>query len=219
VPGLEGFTTQELLGEILNRPQEDMIKPGGFVYDNAYKLLDLLGTRVCVDAAPVRYNERGDVELMAILRGTGKLAGKLCLMGGGVQRTEQGGHEVPESFQEALNRHSKTDLGVGVDAVGSWDKPHMLASDMRPVDGHVRPGFFDNPNSRHLVALRWLVQLESEEFAFGSTELGGQEVEGVKWFTKADMPEFDKFGYNHDVTYRHMFSIAHDLAARDALPR
>ncbi|HSX29847.1 MAG TPA: hypothetical protein VLE73_04795 [Candidatus Saccharimonadales bacterium] len=218
--GLEGFSTQELLGEILKRPDSDMIKPGGFVYGNAYPLLDKLGTRVCVDGAPVRYNDRGDVELMAILRGTGKFAGKLCLVGGGVQRKEENGNEVPESLKEALERHFMTDLGVGVEAVGSWDRPHMLAQDMREVDGEVRPGFFRNPASRHLIAARWLVKLkgDTENMVFGSTEVGGQEALDTVWFTKDDMPESDAFGYNHDITYRHMFDVAHDLAARHALP-
>lgn len=202
----------ELLGKVLDR-QEELITPDGLLGPQAFAVADILGTRFCVDGVPVRRNQQGNVELMAIRRATGPYAGKLCLVGGGVGRVREGDRWVPESVEGALRRHFRTDLGYDIEPVGSWDQPHYLAQDMRPIDGEVRPGFMPNPASRHLIAARYLVRLVNEDDGpvYGSTDLGGQEASGVQWFTQAEMPDLSEFGYNHGVTYEAMFGIADRL--------
>lgn len=83
---------------------------------------------------------------------------------------------------------------------------------MRPIDGCVRPGFTPNSDSRHLIAVRYLVTIVNLQApVFGSTEVGGQEASGIVWFTEKGMPPDEQFGYGHDQTYRACFSIARKL--------
>lgn len=210
------FPTEALTAELATR--SDLFDERGRLGDGAFSLADTLGTRVCVDGAPVRlvddpgseHNRR--LELMAIQRGTGPYAGSLCLVGGGVRRVNEDGH--PESTEEALRRHFRTDLGYEIEPLEGWDRPHHWAQDMRPDDeGEVRPDFTPNPASGHLVAVRFIVTVTDgeQEPAFGSTDVGGQEAVGVQWFTEQDMDRLvhdPGFGYGHDQTYRKFFPIA-----------
>ncbi len=211
-PELETVPMDTLLNEILRR-KDELLTAEGWLPQKSFALADTLGIRVCVDGVPARVNEAGDVELMAIRRNTGPYAGKLALIGGGVGRVEENGEWAPESIEEALRRHFEVDLGFDIEPVGSWQSPAYIAQDMRPIDGEVRPGFTPNPNSRHLVAIRYLVQLNSGRDApvFGITELGGQEASGVEWLSEKTMPDPTEFGYGHHETYRVMFPIARQL--------
>ena len=203
----------DLLDEVNRRNPDEMFTDKGFIIDPAYKLADTLGIRVCVDGAPVRLNEDNEPELMAIERQTGPYAGRLCLIGGGVGRFKENGVWLPESIGEAAQRHFKRDLGMSIIPVTSWEEPQQFAQDMRPINGEVRPGFYPNPDSRHLVAARYLVRITdgAENPVFGTTEHGGQEAEGVVWFDRDNMPDDEAFGYNHGDTYRKMFDAAEDL--------
>jgi len=211
---LSGVGTSELLSELLRRPEADFLNAAGLLAPEAYRLANLLGIRVCVDGVPVRKNQDGEVELMAIRRGTGPYAGKLCLVGGGVERVLRDGQWVPESLAEALTRHFRVDLGFDITPLVSWDQPQYVAQDMRPVKDTVREGFTPNPNSRHLIAIRYLVQITGGDDppTFGATQWGGQEAAGVVWFTRQAMPPASEFGYHHDQTYLAMFPIAESLA-------
>ena len=205
-----------LLAEVLRRKGE-LLTDDGLLTDKSFALADFLGTRVAVDGVAVRHNDKEQPELMAIRRNTGPYAGKLCLVGGGIGRINEAGAWLPESIDEALKRHFKTDLGYDISPVGSWDAPHYVAQDMRPIEGVVRPGFMPNPNSRHLLASRYLVTLNNptERPVFGSTSVGGQEAADIEWFTKSEMPGHDDFGYNHGQTYDHMFNVASKLSPED----
>lgn len=207
-------STAALLTELRGR-QSELLDDQGMLVDGAYELADFMSIRVCVDGAPARINEDGETEMMAILRNTGRYAGKLCLVGGGVGRVKQSGEWVPESIEQALRRHFATDLGYEINPLEGWDKPHFVAQDMRPdADGNILPGFMPNFASRHLIAVRFIVGLENVGNAgpvFGSTERGGQEAAGVQWFTQEQMPSADSFGYNHGVTYDAMFPTAQRL--------
>lgn len=212
-PELAHVAIDSLVSEVMRR-RDELLMPQGWLTKEAFDLADFLGTRVCVDGIPARVNDQNDVELMAIRRNTGPYTGKLTLIGGGVGRVEGDNDEwVPESTEEALRRHFKADLGLEIEPVGSWQKPDFLAQEMRAVDGLIKPNFFPNPNSRHLIAARYIVSLKDDSgpAVFGSTEFGGQEASDVIWFTEPEMPESSEFGYGHDVTYRTMFPVARDL--------
>lgn len=210
---LSNIPTEALLAEVLGR-QDELLTKEGLLWRQPFALADFLSTRVCVDGIPVRRNHMDETELMAIRRSSGPYTGKLCLVGGGVGRIKENGQWMPESFEQAISRHFKTDLGYEVEAIGSWDCPQLVAQDMRPVNGSVKEGFMPNPNSRHLVAARFLVTIvnESEDPVFGKTELGGQEASGVEWFTESTMPTRDEFGYDHGLTYATLFPIAQKLS-------
>lgn len=212
---LSQVPASELLEEALKRPDE-LLDDNGMLEDAPFRLADQLSTRVCVDGLPVRRNPDGDVEAMAIRRNTGPYAGRLCLIGGGVNRVKVGDIWQPESFEEALRRHFGTDLGFEIEPVGgSWKRPDYLAQEMRPIDGKVRDEFMTNPASRHIIAVRFLVSLASEDElpTFGETEYGGQEATGIEWFTEQTMPESSEFGYDHDDTYRTLFPVADSMLA------
>jgi ADP-ribose pyrophosphatase YjhB (NUDIX family) len=203
---LSRIPTEALAGELLKRP--DLINPDGLLNPPVFALMDALGVRVCVDGAPLRKNSTGVAELMAIRRGSGPFAGKLCLIGGGVERIRVDGVWQPESVQEALNRHFKNDLGTNAHIIDP-NLPQYVQQDMRPIGEAVREGFAPNPNSRHLIALRYLVTLP-ENFVpkYGSTNLGGQEATAIEWFTMNTMPSSEEFGYQHDITYDAFFRQA-----------
>jgi ADP-ribose pyrophosphatase YjhB (NUDIX family) len=217
---LSEVSTGELLTEAANRP-DDLVNPdNGFLSREAFALQDTLGTRVCVDGAPGRVNENGEVELMAIDRGTGPYAGRLCLVGGGVGRVNEKGQLVPERIDEALKRHFKRDLGFNVAPATSWNTPQHIGQDMRPDEnGELRDGFTPNPDSRHLIAMRYLVkvvdhegnQIQDPKPEFGST-IFGQEASDIVWFTEDQMPEDpNAWGYGHNETYQAMFRAANNL--------
>lgn len=210
---LSQIPMSDLLGEAMRRPSE-MLRDDGFLEDEAFKVADHLAPRLCVDGAPVRRNDDGELELMAIHRISGPYAGKLCLIGGYVGRTiESDGRVVPESISEALGRHFMTDLGFSIEPVVSWEQAQFIGQDMRPVEGRVREGFTPNPAARHVVAVRYLVNIIGGESSpdFGATKHGGQEADDVLWFTQDEMPEPDNFGYAHDLTYAALFPIARGL--------
>ncbi len=217
--GLSAFSTAELAAELQTRefPNEK-----GMLDSGLYQLAGGLSVRFAVDGAPARLNDEGEVELMAIVRGTGPYTGKLCLVGGGVGWTPDGkGSWEPESVKEALTRHFTTDLGTTAHPLsGDYSRPDYLAQDMAPRDdGSVKEDFCPNPNARHLVAARFVVGLENEPTQFGSTTLGGQEASDVRWFTERTMPGSEAFGYNHGETYARFFPIAGQYLGAAAIVR
>ncbi len=204
-------STPVLLREAMQRP--DLMQLNGYITGASWDMADRLVPRFCVDGAPFRMNDDGEVEAMAIVRNTGRFAGKLCLVGGGVGQVKDEATDrwVPQSVEEALRDHFRTDLGREITLIsGSWHRPDYLAQDMRPDEnGNVRPGFQANYGSRHLLANRWAVEFTDDgPFVFGATTVGGQEVAGVEWFTRDQMPPDEAFGYRHDETYRALFEIA-----------
>lgn len=214
MPELSKVPITDLLQEVLSR-KDELVTEDGLLWREPYDLADFLGTRICVDGIPIRRNQQREIELMAIRRNTGPYVGKLCSVGGGVdQRIRHMNEWIPESFEEALRRHFRVDLGFEIEPVTNWEDPQFLAQEMRPVDGKVKEGFGPNPSSRHLVAARFLVRIIDEEKSptYGATELGGQEVAGLEWFTRETMPELAEFGYGLGKTYQDMFPIAERLS-------
>jgi ADP-ribose pyrophosphatase YjhB (NUDIX family) len=219
---LSRVPVSELLSEALARPHE-MIDERGFLSDEAFRLADLLGIRYCVDGIPVKINDDNEIEAMAIRRNTGPNKDRWTAIGGGVARVmSDTGEWLPESMEEALQRHFKTDLGVEIELITDTMHPQLIIEQMRAVDGALRPGFEDNPTTRHCVASRYLVKLVADpDFSpiFGSTQVGGQEASGIKWFTEPDIPPNEDFGYMHDATYREMFGHARALLLGSANSR
>ncbi len=205
---LSSVSTDALAQELVGR--SDLFTEDGLLRPPMFAVMDALGIRVCVDGAPLRKNSRGKAELMAIRRGTGPYAGKLCLIGGGVANKQINGVIQPESISEALSRHFMTDLGTTVNILNQT-VPQYVQQEMRSTATYdVRPDFVLNPNSRHLIALRYLVSLP-DDFTptYGSTTLGGQEATDIEWFTKATMPSAQEFGYDMINTYDSFFEQAH----------
>ena len=209
---LSAVSTEALLRAALARG--DLVGENGYLRGASWDMADELGIRACVDGAPFRLNNDGEVEAMAIVRNTGRFAGKLCLVGGGVGRVldQETGKWVPETVEHALRSHFRNDLGREIEILsGNWQRPDYLAQDMRPDEqGDVQPGFEPNYGSRHLLANRWAVRFTDDKpFTLGETAFG-KEAKGVEWFTQVEMEGYfsEDFGYGHQNTYRALFEIA-----------
>lgn len=228
-PGLQVDQSPDaLLAAVAQLPEEAFRNPDRTLNDPAFTLADKIASRVCVDVAPVRRNEAGNPELLAIERGTGRFAGRYCLIGGGLIQIQDSGIQVQneqglwvpawvtESYEEAARRHLKTDLGVKeVEPLLSWDEPQLVAQDMRPINGQVRQGFNENPASRDLRAIRYMVTIpakyhDGENLEFGTTAVGGQEALSVHWLDAATLEDLsdDAFGYDHKRTFDHFMRLA-----------
>ena len=197
---LSKISTEELAAELINRP--DLFDSGGFLRTN--KLYDLrckLGSVICVDSVPIREGADGSPEVMAIRRKTGPYSGKLCLVGGIVKKGN--------SIEESVRRHFKTDIGVEIDFIASWEHPACIHQYMRPLpDGNLKTDFAPDPTKDHVIAPVYLVKLKSEAFKFGATPYGGQEAGDVVWFSSKNMPLPEEFGYGHDLVFRKCLSLA-----------
>jgi hypothetical protein len=55
------------------------------------------------------------------------------------------------------------------------------------------------------------VRLLTDDFHYGSTELGGQEASGVIWFSLANMPPLEAFGYGQGVYYKKCLEMAEKI--------
>ena len=197
---LQKISAEELASELLQRT--DLFDKDGFLKGDAlYKLRCKLGAVVCVDSAPVRKRDDGVIEVMAIKRKTGSYAGKLCLVGGLVKKDS--------SLEESIRLHFKTDLGLEIDFVTPWDKPACIHQGMRPLsNGGLKVDFIPDPTKDHVIAPVYLVKLKSEKFNFGISPYGGQEVEGVVWFSLEEMPDREEFGYQHDIVFKKCLLLA-----------
>ncbi len=217
-PTLQTVPTAELMKELLRRPHGDFVRQNdGLLTDEAFMLRDIIGIALCLDGAAARRNERNQVELMAMLRNTGPYAGKWVMDGGHVNRIYDRGVWQPEGIEGALKRNFKIDLGFDIELLTSWDRPSACAQEMRPVGGVVRPNFGEAKDRRHVVALRYLVEIiGNHEPVFGSTRHGGQEGGQIAWFTRASLPPAEKFGYGQYRTFADFFPIADTLLPKVA---
>ena len=188
---LSAVSDEDLVAALLARVPKD-----GFLSSPLFDIIADVMPVVCVDGVPYRYIN-GIPEVLAIRRNNGQFAGKLCTVGGRIY----GGRTLTrESVEEALRRHFVCDLGVDITLDSGWQRPFWV--------GQSAPegtGLFGPENAKHAVALRYLVKLSDENFVFGEG-FGGQEVDGVEWFSKKTLPAPQAFGYDHYET----FSVALD---------
>ncbi len=196
------ISTEELALEL--RKRSDLFNESGFLTTSElYNLRCKLGAVICVDSVPIRktiYEYCSLVEVMAIRRKTGPFAGKLCLVGGIIKKGS--------SVEESVRQHFRIDLGAEIDFITPWDSPVCLHQDMRPFpDGSLKKDFASDPTKDHVIAPVYLVKLRKENFSFGATPHGGQEVADVVWFSLDNMPPAEEFGYNHDIVFRKCLSM------------
>ncbi len=194
------INTKELAIELAKRP--DLFDQNGFLSTKElYDLRCKLGAVICVDSAPVRKRADGSIEVMAIRRKTGPYAGKFCLVGGIVKKNS--------SLEESVRSHLKTDLGVEIESLTSWNQPVCAYQYMHPLpDGSLKNDFIIDPTKDHSIGLVYLIRLKNEVFEFGATSYGGQEVGEIIWFSFENMPSPNEFGYNHDIVFRKCLSLA-----------
>lgn len=186
-------STDALARELAQRP--DLFDEGGFLKSQElFRLRCKLGAVVCVDSIPVRSGNDGWVEAMAVRRKTGPYAGKLCLVGGIVKKGM--------SLEESVREHFRTDLGAEIDFLTPWDHPVTMHQDMPPGTGGIlKKDFSPDPTKDHNVVPVYLVKLRGEQFVFGVTRHGGQEVGNIQWFSLENMPNPEEFGYGHDQVF------------------
>lgn len=188
------ISTKELAAELISRM--DLFDKEGFLSsDELYRLRCKLGTTICVDAVPVRKKSEGAMEVMAIKRKTGPYAGKFCLIGGILKKDF--------SIEEGVREHFKNDLGIEIDSITPWNKPIVVCQYQQSSGREsLKDNFLPDPTKDHNIGLVYLVRLKSEEFVFGATSYGSQEVENVLWFSKDAMPPLEEFGYGQGVIFR-----------------
>lgn len=98
------------------------------------------------------------------------------IVGGGVYREE--------TLDHALARHVSSTLGPDV----AWDLPQLERPDaVEQYLPNPRSGFAHDPR-KHAIALTYLLPLTGEPVASG-------EAEEVRWFTPADLPLPQEFGF------------------------
>lgn len=195
-------STKDLAEALLKRT--DLFNAEGVLPIELYKLLRRVVPILCADAIPLRRKE-GRIEAMATVRGFGPEVGKFLSIGGRLRRMPDG--QPPESLEDCLRRHVRTDVGCEIRFLTDWDKPVTVAQYAPPIDG-VIPRHFNREFDAHLVSLFYPVELIGEPNKFGSTTHGGQEATGILWFTKDAMPAAELFGYSTHRQYLAIFEWA-----------
>lgn len=173
------FSTEALISALMRR---DLLTKGGLLEKKAYELRLHLGAVVCVDGIPFRKRDNGSAQLMAIRRNTGPFAGKLSFVGGIVAMRER--------LEDALRRHFMSDLGIEI-GFPFGQLPFLVSQQQNKK----KDGWWHDPTKCHNIGLTYLVSLRSEEFRFGSTQLGGQEARDTVWFDKRSIPSPEAFAY------------------------
>lgn len=198
---LSKLSSEDLAKELLTR--NDFFV-GDFLTPNIYTLSIELGIPPCVDGVAVRKRQDGVIEALTITRNTGPFKGMLCSVGGRIF--------FEESFETAMRRQFMTDLGANIEFITPWDQPAAVHQFMRPqADGTVLPNFGVEPTRRHNITIVYMVRLLTDDFHYGSTQAGGQEASSVTWFSLANMPPLEAFGYGQGVYYKKCLELAETL--------
>lgn len=186
------FTSEELARELLTRT---LVNEQGLLSKELYELRMALGTLVCVDGIPLRYNSSGDPELMAIRRNTGPYKGKLCYVGGIVPKGAP--------LKMALEQHFKRDLGLDI---GFSYNMVFVCEYLRPDSlGNTPDHFLPEPTKDHNVGITYVVKIVDDQQINYGVGTGGQEASGVVWFSEDNMPSDEEFGYGQSRGYRKVF--------------
>jgi ADP-ribose pyrophosphatase YjhB (NUDIX family) len=132
----------------------------------------------CVDVVPVRVRE-GRREIGLITRRDDRGRTSWAMVGGGVHRGE--------SVAEAIARHVRETLGLGVraDLPGAGVRPQAIGE----YFPQGRPGHGRDPR-KHAVAPTYLVRIDGEPEPQG-------EALGFAWFSPDALPAPAEFGYGH----------------------
>ncbi len=180
---LDSVSTEDLMKYLHDRmtPLEKLVWP-------YYDLVPALTPLPCVDSVPVR-RYGGDLQIGLGLRGSGYYSRRWWIFGGRIK--------MGESFGIALTRIIRTDLGVGFHlALGNqtWNRP-VFVSQQGPTAVELLPGeVWGHEPSKQCPSNTYVVELESDNFKFGSTPHGGQEILEVRWFRPSEIP-WDDLAY------------------------
>jgi ADP-ribose pyrophosphatase YjhB (NUDIX family) len=180
---LKDISSNDLVTELLTR--QDLLDKNDALILPLYQLFSKYGVFPCVDGVAVRLNS-GEIEAMAIRRGTGAEKGKLCSVGGRIKRNE--------TIEECLRRHFKMDVGCEIEMLVPWDRP-VDALQCAPIVEVGSNTDFGPEYGKHTISLYYPVLLIGEP-TFGATAHGGQEATSVEWYTLKNLPSREEFGYN-----------------------
>ncbi|MEI6863774.1 MAG: DUF4916 domain-containing protein [Candidatus Adlerbacteria bacterium] len=206
---LKEKSTEELAQELLDRT--DLLTSEGVIISKAlYTLIERIVPIMCVDMVPVRRNRSGELEAMAIVRNTGKLAGKLCSVGGRINRRPES--HPPESIEDALRRHARTDLGCEIKLLVDSERPVILGqfAPREKEENWIHSKVFLPESTKHAISSYFPVELIGEVH-LGETLHGGQEARDIQWFTLADMPAPEKFIFGVDLRFKACLEVAERL--------
>lgn len=205
---LQQISTDNLVKELLHR--HDLVTKDGVISSvHLFHLVRKLVPSMCIDGIPVRRrHEDGEIEALAIIRGTGKERGKLLSIGGRLRRLPKG--QPPESIIDCLRRQVRTDIGCEINLLSNPRQPFDVAEFAPREDGVLFPDGFNYEYEQHAISLFFIVELVGEPTKLGSTPHGGQEALGVKWFTMKNLPPPNEFAYG---SYRQYEKLLQDPEA------
>ena len=138
--------------------------------DKEYKLVTNKMPIPCVDLVILRKSEEGIIEVLLLVRKTGYLKGKWCIIGG-----RQWKEEIAE---ETINRQAD-DLSIKVKVIP-------------PFEPNFPAWINDNPKqdkTKHPCSMTYPVRIIS-----GEVREEGEEYKGFKWFSVDKIP---KMAYGH----------------------
>ncbi|MBI2048126.1 MAG: NUDIX domain-containing protein [Parcubacteria group bacterium] len=182
-------TTENLLKELLTR--HDLLdKKSGMMDFHLYQLFCKYGVLPCTDGIAVRRNSLGQVEAMAIRRGTGCFRGRLCSVGGRILRGER--------MEDCLRRQFRNDLNCEIEMLVSWKSPVDIGQ-AYPLENPLTdawPADFGPEDRKHTISCYYPVKLLGEPMPGATTSHGGQEAIMVEWYTLDTLPAPIHFGYD-----------------------
>src|SRR3989344_3246233 len=192
---LSRASTDDLASELDERIVRDGLD-SGFLSNPLFAVKRDLAILPCVDAIPVRFRGLRVPEMGFILRNTGFYKGRWWCIGGVIAKKE--------SFSRALRRNVQETLGVGF-SLGpglSWNRPAYVGQYTPNLLDLERGEYAGHEPSKDCTSNTYLIELDSEDFKFGSTAHGGQEAGGFRWFPLHSLPQGDEIGYGGDDTVR-----------------
>ncbi|MEK9194403.1 MAG: DUF4916 domain-containing protein [Patescibacteria group bacterium] len=181
------ISTEEIAAELAKR--DDLLDQSGLMCKALWDLRVKLHPVACVDSIPVRRGESGRTEFGFIIRNTGYYTGRLWTIGGVIKYNE--------FAREALRRHYRETLGVGIEIVS--ELPDLNEYPQRDPRKHT-PFIGCDPH-KHSLSKIYLVRL-CGDVSFVTTSHGGQEAAGLNWFLPENLPERERFAYEgYDFVY------------------
>lgn len=182
---LKEISTEALAAELCSR--KDILDSEGIMPLEVYRLIEHVQPISCVDGVAVRRNTKGEMEAMAIRRGTRRYKGTLCSVGGRIR--------YKESVEDCLRRQFRTDIGREIKILIDWSRPVTVMQSTPVKENENPPKDFGPEEERHCVSGYYPVQLVGETIKLGATSFGGQEALAVEWYALPNLPPEKEFAY------------------------
>lgn len=143
--------------------------------DEEYKIVTEKSVVPCIDLVILRRNNKGEIEVLLLIRKTGYGKGKWCIIGGRYWKGERA--------REAIDRQAK-DLDVKVEVIPPFEPGF-------PAWAHDDPAQDD---TKHPCSMVYPVKIIS-----GQIRDEGEEYKGYKWFSINNLPSGIAYHHEHEI--------------------